>query len=450
MSDAPPEPVGDGGVHKPAQAATPLDSSNVLPRSGLWERLDDQLGLVSLRPKLADDVRVRHIGDEWELVQISSRRVLALTEDEATLVSRFDGTRTVAEIIVEGMGAGTLAVDPVLTLVDRLVRSEMLAQYPPHLYRQIINHLARLAVDRKPGGEVVNTRMATGEVRRVAKAHVAPERKVWRPRTPVLAERARFLRDVSLLAELDMHAIGALAEAVSEEMWPAASDIVSEGAESDRFFIVRSGDVDVSKIDEAGVKQRIAKLGSGEWFGEAGLVSSSPRNATVRAGMTRPVQLYTFDTEVFERLISPYVATLHGRQLVSRKRARIEEVPLFQALAPSDLDRLARVMREERSPKGTVLFRQGESAESFYVIAEGAVGVVKDGTPIARLGEGEFFGETALLFTEQRTATIATTEDSRFWVLEREAFTTFVRDALLHRRDLMPTVMNRISSTEPI
>jgi CRP-like cAMP-binding protein len=86
----------------------------------------------------------------------------------------------------------------------------------------------------------------------------------------------------------------------------------------------------------------------------------------------------------------------------------------------------------------------------FYVVVSGSVGVVKDGTPIARLVAGEFFGETALLFTDVRTATIAATEDSRFWVLDRDAFQTFVRDALLHRRDLMPTVMNRISSTEPI
>lgn len=78
------------------------------------------------------------------------------------------------------------------------------------------------------------------------------------------------------------------------------------------------------------------------------------------------------------------------------------------------------------------------------------MGDVRDGRPIAKLLAGEFFGETALLFTDERTATIAATEDSRFWVLDRSAFQTFVRDALLHRRDLMPTVLNRISSTDPV
>jgi CRP-like cAMP-binding protein len=97
-----------------------------------------------------------------------------------------------------------------------------------------------------------------------------------------------------------------------------------------------------------------------------------------------------------------------------------------------------------------VLFRQGDPADTFYVIVTGSVGVVKDGAPIAKLVAGEFFGETALLFTDTRTATIVATEDSRFWALDRDSFQTFLRDALLHRRDLMPTVLNRLSSSDPV
>jgi CRP-like cAMP-binding protein len=225
---------------------------------------------------------------------------------------------------------------------------------------------------------------------------------------------------------------------------------VSEGSRADRFYIVRSGEVNVTRLEEDGKKHRIARLGPGEWFGEQGLIEGMQRNATVRAGTSRPVQLYSFDAETFERLISPHVTTLRGRQLMSRRRAQLEKVAIFQALAPSDLDRLARVLREIRAPKGAVLFKQGEPGDRFYVIVEGAVGVVKDGKPIAKLVAGEFFGETALLFTEERTATVATTEDCRFWVLEREAFTTFIKDALLHRRDFIPTVLNRLGSNDPV
>lgn len=421
---------------------------------GLWSRLEREFGLVTLRPRLSEDVRIRHIGDEYELVQVGTRRVLPLNEDEVDVVRRFDGEQSVAEIIVSTIATGgTLEVEPVLSLVDRLVRSELLDQYPPDLYRQVVNHLDRINAERRtPPPVAVEPEAAAGEERPEPIRERRDTDGPWRPRSPAHAERARFLRGVALLSSLDLQSIGALADTAHEETWKPDSFIVSEGGRADRFFIVMAGEVDVQRKDADGTPFELARLGPGDWFGEAALVQGAPRNATVRAGEHRIVKLLSFDKDVFDRYIRPHVQMQDGRGsvLVSRRRAQLEKVTLFQALAPSDLDRLARVLREARASKGTVLFRQGDEGDMFYVIVEGSVGVVKDGKPIAKLSEGEFFGETALLFTDTRTATIAATEDSRFWVLDRSAFQTFIRDALLHRRDLMPTVLNRISSTDPV
>jgi CRP-like cAMP-binding protein/type III secretion system FlhB-like substrate exporter len=419
---------------------------------GIWTRLDEQLSLVTMRPRLSQDVRIRHIGEEFELVQVGTRRVLPLDASEVDVVRRFDGEQTVAEMIVAGIDDGVLAIEPVLSLVDRLVRAELLDQYPPDLYRQVVNHLDRLArASSEPGVPDASPEPATGDDR------PEPQREIredgpWRARSPKIAELARFLRGVSLLSSLDVQSIGALADAAHEEAWKPESFIVSEGGRGDRFFIVMTGEVNVQRRDDDGTPHAIARLGPGDWFGEAAIVEGAPRNATVQAGDQRVVKLLSFDADVFDRWIRPHVQMLDGRGavLVSRRRAQLEQVPLFRALAPSDLDRLAGVLREACATKGTVLFRQGDDGDKFYVIVEGAVGVVKDGRPIAKLLAGEFFGETALLFTDERTATIAATEDSRFWVLDRSAFQRFVRDALLHRRDLMPTVLNRISSTDPV
>lgn len=70
---------------------------------GVWSRLEQGFGLVSLRPRLSSDVRLRHIGDEYELVQQGTRRVVPLTAEEAIAVERFDGRRSVAEIVVATM-----------------------------------------------------------------------------------------------------------------------------------------------------------------------------------------------------------------------------------------------------------------------------------------------------------------------------------------------------------
>ncbi len=436
-----------------SERRTTADQRGVSDDTGLWGRLEREFGLVSLRPRLSNDVRIRHIGDEYELVQVGTRRVLPLGSDEVEVVRRFDGEQSVAEIIVSTIAhGGTLEVEPILSLVNRLVRAELLDQYPPHLYRQMVNHFVRLAAERDVPPVAVEPAAAEGPDRPEPLRERRDADGPWRPMSPAHAERARFLRGVALLAELDLQSIGALADTAHEETWKPDSYIVSEGGRADRFFIVMTGEVDVQRRDTDGTPFEIARLGPGDWFGEAALVQGSPRNATVRAGEHRIVKLLSFDAAMFDRHIRPHVQMQDGRGsvLVSRRRAQLEKVPLFRALAAPDLDRLARVLREARASKGTVLFRQGDEGDLFYVIVEGAVGVVKDGMPIAKLSTGEFFGETALLFTDTRTATIAATEDSRFWVLDRSAFQTFIRDALLHRRDLMPTVLNRISSTDPV
>lgn len=423
-----------------------------MSKSGIWTRLDQELSLVTRRPKLVSNVRIRNIGDEFELVQSGTRRVIPIESSDVEVLRRFDGTQSIAEIIVLGIQEGVLTVEPVASLVDKLVRAEMLEQYPPHFYRQIKNHFHSLGVDLEPIS-VANSEPESNqsEEKESLAEHEPDVSGPWRARSPEIADLARFLRGVTLLAELDVQTIGKLADLAHVERWQPSSFIVSEGGRGDRFFIVLSGSVQVQRRSDD-LQESLAKLGPGDWFGEAALVEGVPRNATVRASGDRAVQVISFDNDVFSRFIKPYVQMRDGRGsvLVGRRRAQLEKVPLFGALASADLDRIARSLRETRAAKGTIIFRQGELGNRFYVIISGSVGVVKDGRPIAKLTEGEFFGETALLFTETRTATVAATEDSRFWVLDREDFHTFIRDALLHRRDLIPTVFNRISSSDPV
>ena len=57
---------------------------------------------------------------------------------------------------------------------------------------------------------------------------------------------------------------------------------------------------------------------------------------------------------------------------------------------------------------GQTIFRQGERGDRFYIIQEGAVVVSKtaggERTVLARLGEGAYFGERALIKDDVRQA----------------------------------------------
>src|SRR5688572_20418397 len=76
----------------------------------------------------------------------------------------------------------------------------------------------------------------------------------------------------------------------------------------------------------------------------------------------------------------------------------LRSVSLFQDLDEEDLARLTGLAREVSVPHHTVLFREGDPVDAFYLVRSGSVTVFRDakGKPLqvlARLEEGGFFGE---------------------------------------------------------
>jgi len=95
----------------------------------------------------------------------------------------------------------------------------------------------------------------------------------------------------------------------------------------------------------------------------------------------------------------------------------LARLPIFAPLPLQTVERLASQLVETRLPAGTLVFRQGDPGDRFYVIADGEVEI--EGK---RHGPGGFFGEIALLKDVPRTATVTTVTDVRLLALEREEF----------------------------
>jgi CRP/FNR family transcriptional regulator len=93
----------------------------------------------------------------------------------------------------------------------------------------------------------------------------------------------------------------------------------------------------------------------------------------------------------------------------------LRRVPLFMTLAPQELDQVAQVAVPRHFAANQVVFREGDSSDTCYVIRDGHVRAVRahlDGRTItlAQFGPGDFFGELAMLDEERRSATIETLE----------------------------------------
>lgn len=92
-------------------------------------------------------------------------------------------------------------------------------------------------------------------------------------------------------------------------------------------------------------------------------------------------------------------------------------IPIFAPLPLQTLERLASQLGVTRLPAGTLVLRQGDPGDRFYVIAEGEVEI--EGR---RHGPGSFFGEIALLHDVPRTASVTAATDVRLLTLERDEF----------------------------
>jgi len=86
-------------------------------------------------------------------------------------------------------------------------------------------------------------------------------------------------------------------------------------------------------------------------------------------------------------------------------------VPVFAALDPEDLERIAALAVPRSFEPGQVVFREGDSSDTCYVVRCGSARAVRehaDGRTItlANFGPGDIFGELAMFEDERRSATV--------------------------------------------
>jgi NADH:ubiquinone reductase (H+-translocating) len=78
---------------------------------------------------------------------------------------------------------------------------------------------------------------------------------------------------------------------------------------------------------------------------------------------------------------------------------------------------------QEHFEPGQEVFHQGDVGDRIYIILTGKVEIVRDERPVATLGRGEFFGETALLRQAARNATVRCLEPMDVLALPKREFT---------------------------
>jgi CRP-like cAMP-binding protein/flavoprotein len=177
----------------------------------------------------------------------------------------------------------------------------------------------------------------------------------------------------------------------------------------------------------------VAELGAGDLFGEMTCLSFYPRSATVRA---------IADTEVLEMLRNVlqmlqkdkvFKANLERRYRERALDTHLRTVPIFNSLSADFVRRLRDRVELVRFEPGQVICRQGEQADSLYLIRIGFVKVSQafpGGDMVLRyLTRPDYFGEIGLLGGEGiRTATCTALDHVEAVRIKAEDFHEMLRE----------------------
>ena len=95
--------------------------------------------------------------------------------------------------------------------------------------------------------------------------------------------------------------------------------------------------------------------------------------------------------------------------------ALLGRVPVFSALSPDELERVAQVAVPRRFEAGEIVFKEGDEGSTCYIVRSGRARAIHqhpDGRSItlAHFAPGDIFGEMAMFDGERRSATVETTE----------------------------------------
>jgi ABC-type multidrug transport system fused ATPase/permease subunit len=189
---------------------------------------------------------------------------------------------------------------------------------------------------------------------------------------------------------------------------------LTSAAGADRIFVLDQG-----RLVEQGSHAELAEAG--------GLYQQMYDEQTGRAA-----------AKVLEGTTAPYLRT----------------VPIFADLDEATLMIVASRLVRERVKEGADIVRQGDTGDALYIVSRGRFDVLVsvDDEPrrVNTLGDGDFFGEIALLTGEPRTATVRATMDSELYRLGQEDFAFLLDSQPVLREAIRQKVTERRATLEQV
>lgn len=201
--------------------------------------------------------------------------------------------------------------------------------------------------------------------------------------------------------------------------------VITQGDQGDYFYVVETGRFDVY-VNSAGSPQpgsgglgnKVATIEPGGSFGELALMYNAPRAATV-ISTESACTLWALDRITFRRILMD--STFQRRRLYE---GFLETVTILSTLTTYERSKIADALETQKHPAGTIIIKEGDKGEAFYLLESGEAEAFIIGTdgPVKHYQRGDYFGELALLNDAPRAASVIAKTEVKVATLGKDGF----------------------------
>ena len=124
--------------------------------------------------------------------------------------------------------------------------------------------------------------------------------------------------------------------------------------------------------------------------------------------------------------MNAFAQKLPRRNELSSLRHCLQRIQILNSLKDEELDKMLAVMKKRIVPAGVTVYRQGDKADAFYLVASGRLSVWQrngfQSGVIASVRDGQYFGDNSLLHDSRHSCSVVAETHSELYVLYKADF----------------------------
>lgn len=330
--------------------------------------------------------------------------------------------------------ASTYLHEPAPDRVLRLHHNELLLIGQKHFMHFSLNLFRPHWVEELPYAKVGRSYTRVFKMPQAAQQSEKPAEQGYQ----ALLRRIRFLQDA------DAATLAELSNYLSPMRYSRGQWVMRGGEAALAMYFVLEGQVEIVREPEQSI---LATIRSGDMFGEMALLVGGNRTNSARALVN--CQLLRLSRDDFRQVMRRFPQLARKiRQLAQERRTmshsfqssrkgqimqrvkaqmavrKLKELMLLRGAEESFFEILASTLRPVAFLPEQKVFQRGDQGDTLYFISRGQVEILpqNDADPVAVLGEGDLFGEMALISQQPRSATVKTRGYCQFLTLEAQDF----------------------------